>query len=310
MNNTAKITAFISHSDCEKHDMGAQHPECPSRLRAIRQHFDHSGLLQELCVIEATAADPACIERAHPGSYLNDITDQSPSEGLAYIDPDTALNPHSLDAALLAAGAAVQGVEGVIGGAYQRAFCAVRPPGHHAEIDQAMGFCVFNNVAVAALQALSHDSIERVAIIDFDVHHGNGTVSIFKDDPRVMVCSSFQYPYYPGRLQTVDRATIINTPLPAGCDSARYRRAIEQQWLPALESFKPDLLLVSAGFDAHRDDPLAQLQLVDDDYRWITEFIVSCANSHARGRIVSVLEGGYNLQALATASFQHVSTLL
>lgn len=302
--------AYITHTDCQLHDMGSQHPESPQRLRAIRALLEDSGLMDDLCGIEAEPATTRDILLAHSPAVVDRIIATSPSEGSAWLDGDTAMNPFSLRAAMLAAGAAIQAVDGIFSDDFQRAFCAVRPPGHHAEADLPMGFCLFNNVAIAALHALSHYAVERVAVLDFDVHHGNGTVDIFKQDPRVLVCSSFQYPFYPGRLQTLQRDNIVNTPLAAGTASKLFRGAIETQWLPALQRFAPQLILVSAGFDAHRDDPLGQLQLTDDDYYWITEMIVSVANSYCCGRIVSVLEGGYNLQALARSCSRHIAALL
>ena len=302
--------AYISHPICLQHEMGTHHPECPARLTAIQQHFKSSGLMDELISLEARPADWSLVTRAHPQSMIDHLLALNPEQGLAFIDADTAMNPYSLNAALHAAGAAVQAVDGVISGEFQRAFCAVRPPGHHAEAELPMGFCLLNSIAIAALYALEQEGIEHVAIIDFDVHHGNGTVDIFQDNPRVMVCSSFQYPFYPGRMQDIQRDHIINTPLPAGTGSAAYRHAVERQWLQALQAFAPDLILISAGFDAHRDDPLGQLELVAQDYAWVTEFILNIAGRHALGRTVSLLEGGYNLNALAESCYQHVSTLV
>lgn len=301
--------AYISHPVCQQHEMGKSHPESPARLAAIHSHLQQTGMLDDLLCIDARAIDPILIARAHPQSLIDQITSLSPAEGKAFIDGDTLMNPHSLAAAQHAAGAAVQAVEGILAGQFQRAFCAVRPPGHHAEAELAMGFCLFNSVAIAALHALQQPQIERVAIIDFDVHHGNGTVDIFKDDPRVMVCSSFQFPFYPGRLQDIQRQHIVNTPLPAGTDGTAFRHSIEQQWLKPLDDFAPQLVFISAGFDAHKDDPLGQLALTEADYAWVTDFIISLANSHSSGRVVSLLEGGYHLDALAASCFQHVSTL-
>jgi acetoin utilization deacetylase AcuC-like enzyme len=233
----------------------------------------------------------------------------APSEGLVRLDPDTFIGPGSLAAARTAVAAAVLGVDLAVDGTHRRSFCAVRPPGHHAEESAAMGFCVFNGIAVAARHALSRD-LARVAVLDFDVHHGNGTVDAFTDDPRVLVCSSFQYPHYPHRLQQVERANIVNTPLPAGTGSAGFRRAVERDWLAALERFAPELILVSAGFDAHAADPLGDLMLTEADFDWITRLIRTVADSHAQGRIVSVLEGGYDLDALARSVAAHVEALL
>lgn len=310
METVAMSLAYFTHPSCARHDMGPGHPESPARLQAIETRLTRSGLSQQLTRVEAQPAPRAAIARAHPDALIDAITALSPATGLAWVDGDTALNPHSLDAALHAAGAAVAAVEAVLEGRHQRAFCAVRPPGHHAEARHAMGFCLFNNVAIAALHALSFAQVQRVAIIDFDVHHGNGTVDIFQDDPRVMVCSSFQYPFYPGRLQTLERDHILLTPLPAGTGSGAFRDAVEQQWLQRLQAFAPDLVLVSAGFDAHREDPLAQLQLEEDDFRWMTGLIAAVANGTAGGRIVSLLEGGYNLDALGDSCHAHIAALL
>lgn len=210
----------------------------------------------------------------------------------------------------------VQAVDGVVAGDFERAFCAVRPPGHHAEYDLSMGFCLFNNVAVGVKHAQATYDIKRVAVLDFDVHHGNGTVDIFKDDPSVLVCSSFQHPFYPGRQVDIQRPNIVNTPLGAGTEGSEFRRAIERDWLPALERHRPELIFVSAGFDAHRDDPLGGLGLVESDYVWVTDLIVNAANSYctgenaqSAGRIISILEGGYNLDALALSVHAHVGRL-
>lgn len=219
------------------------------------------------------------------------------------------MSPRSLDAAEHAAGAVWQGVNDVIGGTDQRVFCAVRPPGHHAEYDSPMGFCLLNSVAIAAINALEIPGINKVAILDFDVHHGNGTVDLCKDNPDILVCSSFQHPFYPGRLHDIHRPHIVNTPLPSGTAGGAFRHAITQDWWPAIHAHQPDLILLSAGFDGHKDDPLAQFQLIEDDYYWITQEIVALANQYAQGRIVSALEGGYDLQALGTSVVAHLEAL-
>jgi len=303
-------TALISHVDCEKHRMGEGHPESPERLQAIHRQLTESGLIERL---EMAAAEPATreqLELVHPGRYIDAIVDLHPRHGLNYADPDTALNPHSLRAAQLAAGAVIQAAGLVLEGRVDNAFCAVRPPGHHAEHDAAMGFCLFNNIAIGVAWALEQPGIERVAVLDFDVHHGNGTVDIFKDRPEVLVCSSFQYPFYPFRFQDIRRPNILNTPLPAGTGSSAFRQAIERDWLPALQQHRPDMIFVSAGFDAHRDDPLAQLLLEDEDYGWLGELIVDAAGRHCDGRLVSVLEGGYNLAALGRSVELYLKALM
>jgi len=302
--------ALITHPDCLRHDMGPEHPERPARLVAILNHLTETGLAAELGLQRATQATMADFEGIHDTGYLRSLYAAVPSSGLVNVDPDTAMGPLSLQAAELAAGAVRDALELVIAGTTQRAFCAVRPPGHHAEEDQAMGFCFFNNVALGAHLALQEPGIERVAILDFDVHHGNGTVDIFKDTPEVLVCSSFQHPHYPHRLFDLKRDNIVNTPLAAGTAGIGFRSAVQRDWLPALARHRPDIIFVSAGFDAHTEDPLGDLNLVEDDYRWVTELIVSEANTYAQGRVISVLEGGYSLGALARSTAVHVETLL
>jgi len=301
-------TLFVSHPDCEKHVMLEQHPESPARLHSIHAAIERSGLSAALTSIEAQEIDPRCFDGVHPDHYLARLAELSPSEGIARLDPDTSLNPHSLRAARLAAGSLVQAVDTVMAGQTDNAFCAVRPPGHHAETAISMGFCVFNNIALAAERALSLGA-QRVAILDFDVHHGNGTVEIFLDRPEVMVCSSFQYPFYPGRFDQVDAANIVLTPLPEATAGAGFRQAVEADWLPALQRHQPDLILVSAGFDGHREDPLGGLLLEDEDYRWVTELLVDAATRHCQGRLVSALEGGYALDALGRCAVQHLEQL-
>ncbi len=284
------------------------HAERPDRLRAISSYLQATGLLDELSEREATPVDSTRLAAIHDAGYLSSLEALAPDEGLVAVDPDTSLGPASLTAAALATGAVVDAVTAVLAGEAKTAFCAVRPPGHHAEHDAAMGFCFYNSVAVAADAALA-GGLERVAILDFDVHHGNGTVEIMQDRPEVLVCSSFQHPYYPHRYHDLARPHIVNTPLPAGTASAAFRAAIERDWLPALEAHAPELVLVSAGFDAHKDDPLAGLELTEDDYRWITTLILDAAADSAQGRVVSALEGGYDLNALARSVGAHLETL-
>jgi acetoin utilization deacetylase AcuC-like enzyme len=228
---------------------------------------------------------------------------------MVQLDPDTSMNPYSYPAALRAAGAAVLGVDLAMSGEVANAFCNIRPPGHHAERGRAMGFCIFNNVAVAAAHALAHHGLSRVAIADFDVHHGNGTEHIFCDDPRVMLCSTFQHPFYPYVGADSGNEHIVNVPLPAGTGGAEFREAVARHWLPALEAFRPELLLISAGFDAHRDDDMAMMRLVDADYAWVTGELMQVAARHAQGRIVSMLEGGYELNALGRSAAAHIKAL-
>ncbi|MFZ1295682.1 MAG: histone deacetylase family protein [Pseudomonadales bacterium] len=301
-------TGYYFHEDCTRHDMGEWHPEAPSRLGAIQEYLKASGLLAELDQRLAQCVSRVDLLRAHPERYLAALDALHPEQGLNWADPDTALNVFTLQAAARASGAAVAAVDAVLAGELLNAFCAVRPPGHHAEHALAMGFCFYNNVAVAAHAALA-GGLERVAVVDFDVHHGNGTVDIFKDEPRVMVCSSFQHPFYPGRMHDVRRANIIHTPLAAGTRGPEFRDRVEADWLPALDAHRPQMILVSAGFDAHARDPLGGLELHEADFRWVTELIVDVAARHAAGRIVSVLEGGYDLDALARSVDVHVQVL-
>ena len=304
------MTALFTHLNCLEHDMGERHPERPARLAAVLMHLDETGIYSDLDVHEAPEAQRTDLARVHGEAFLDGLAELTPEEGLVRLDPDTAMGPGSLRAARTAAGAAVAAVELVLGGADNRAFCAVRPPGHHAEGSRAMGFCFFNSIAVAAARALENPGIDRVAILDFDVHHGNGTVAAFMDNPDVLVCSSFQFPFYPYRLQEVQRPNIVNTPLPAGTRGPEFRKALERDWLPALDDFRPDLFLVSAGFDGHADDPLAGLLLTEEDYAWVTSLITVAAKRHAGGRIVSMLEGGYDLGALSRSVAAHVEGLM
>jgi len=302
-------TALFTHPDCTLHEMGAGHPESPQRLKAILAALDASGLMSRLDVREAPLADRGHLERVHDSQHVECIFDAAPQRGYAYLDPDTSMNPKSLDAALRAAGAVVAATDAVLKGEVDSAFCAVRPPGHHATPTRPMGFCLFNNVAIGAMHALEAHGLERVAVLDFDVHHGNGTEDAFHEDSRVMLCSTFQHPYYPFCGADSANEHIINVPLPAMTDGAGFRRAVERHWLPALERFRPQLVFVSAGFDAHKDDPLAYLKLADEDYRWVTEKLLEVARRDADGRVVSTLEGGYNTEALGRCVVQHVSVL-
>jgi len=302
-------TAYITHPQCQLHDMGHYHPECPDRLRAIEDQLIASGLLGLLCEHEAPAARREHLTRVHEPAYVDAVEAASPSAGTVHLDPDTAMNPHSYRAALHAAGAAVLATDLVLGGQAANAFCSVRPPGHHAEHARAMGFCFFNNVAVGAAHALEHHSLRRVAIVDFDVHHGNGTEDIFRTDPRVMMVSTFQHPFYPYSGIQGRSERMVNIPLAAYTTGVAFRQVVEEHWLPALERFSPQAVFISAGFDAHRDDDMASLRLVEDDYAWVTRRIKKLAERHAQGRIVSCLEGGYNLGALARSVAAHIKTL-
>jgi len=302
-------TAYITHPLCLKHDMGAHHPECPARIHAIEDQLIASGLFGYLQHYEAPEATREQLERVHDADYIDSIFAASPGQGLVALDGDTLMNPYTLRAALRAAGAGVMAVDKVMAGEVENAFCNIRPPGHHAERARAMGFCFFNNVAVAAAHALAHHGLRRVAIADFDVHHGNGTENIFHDEPRVLMCSIFQHPFYPYCGADSGNEHMINVPLAAGSGSEEFRTAVTSHWVPALEAFQPELLLISAGFDAHRDDDMSMLRFLDADYKWVTEILKSVAKKHGRGRIVSVLEGGYELHALGRCAMSHVKVL-
>jgi acetoin utilization deacetylase AcuC-like enzyme len=302
-------TAIYTHPDCTLHEMGAGHPESPMRLKAILAALQASGLASRLSMREAPEARREHLERVHDARHVDLIFESAPDSGYAYLDPDTSMNAKSLSAALRAAGAVVSATDAVMAGEASNAFCAVRPPGHHATPTRPMGFCIFNNVAIGAMHAIEHHGLERVAVLDFDVHHGNGTEDAFHEDARVMLCSTFQHPYYPYCGADSGNDHIINVPLAAMTDGRGFREAVERFWIPALDGFSPQMVFVSAGFDAHRDDPLAYLKLDDEDYRWVTERLLEVAERHAKGRVVSTLEGGYNTQALGRCVVEHVGVL-
>ncbi|QTN23845.1 histone deacetylase family protein [Rhizobacter sp. AJA081-3] len=306
-------TAFYSHPDCRRHDMGAGHPECPQRLDAIDDHLLATGLDIALTRHDAPLVDLKDVELAHTHHYvseLKDLLEQVEASGVSKaLDPDTAANPGTWKATLRAAGAAVAATDLVIDGRAENAFCAVRPPGHHATRDETMGFCFFNNVAVAARHALDVRGLKRVAVIDFDVHHGNGTEDILAGDDRVLMVSFFQHPLYPYSGAVPKGTNMVNLPIPPYTRGGELREMIDAQWMPALEAFKPEMIFISAGFDAHREDDLGQLGLVEADYEWITLRIKAIAERHSKGRIVSCLEGGYNLSALARSVAAHLRVL-
>ncbi len=302
-------TAYISHPLSLKHDMGSHHPECPARIHAIEDQLIASGLMNYLQHHEAPAAAREQLLRVHDADYIDLIASSVPSQGIAHLDGDTAMNPYSYQAALHAAGAVVLGVDLVMARKVENAFCNIRPPGHHAERARAMGFCIFNNVAVGAAHALLHHGLQRVAIADFDVHHGNGTEAIFRDEARVLLCSTFQHPFYPYVGTEGCNDHIISVPLSAGTGGEEFRAGVTQHWLPALERFRPEFVLISAGFDAHRDDDMAMLNLTESDYAWVTDELKSIAGKYAQGRIVSALEGGYELHALARSALAHIKAL-
>ena len=304
-------TLLLTHPDCLLHDMGEGHPERPDRLRAIADALSASAF-NALKREQAPSADLAVIERVHPARYVEAIRAASPKQGLVWLDPDTGMNPKSYDAALRATGAAVYAVDQVMSGNADNAFCAVRPPGHHAERARPMGFCLFNSVAIAAEHARASHGAERVAVVDFDVHHGNGTQNAFWSDKDLFYGSTHQMPLFPGTgaLSETGVGNIFNAPLNPLDGSNRFREAFQTRILPALHNFGPDLVLISAGFDAHREDPLAQIQLTEEDFTWVTEELMEMADKHAGGRIVSLLEGGYDLDALARSTAVHVQALM
>ena len=289
--------------------MGAHHPERPARLSAIEDQLIASGIGMHLARHEAPLATDEQLARVHPIEYVRAIRGAAPSEGTVHLDPDTAMNPWTLQAALRAAGAAVLATDLVLTDKAKSAFCSVRPPGHHACRARPMGFCIFNNVAVAARHALQAHGLERVAIIDFDVHHGNGTEDIFEGDPQVLMASTFQHPFYPYSGTEDPARNMVNVPLAAGAGSREFRQAVRDAWIPALDEFAPELVLFSAGFDAHAEDDMAMLRLVDGDYAWVTSQVKEVAARHAAGRMVSVLEGGYALSALGRSVVQHLRVL-
>ena len=302
-------TAYITHDDCSLHDMGHYHPECPERLSAIEDQLIASGIADFLDRYEAPLATDEQLVRVHPQAFIDSIRAASPEEGVVHLDPDTAMSPHTLDAALRASGAAVLATDLVVSGRAENAFCAVRPPGHHATRKRAMGFCFFNNVAVAAMHALEVRGLSRVAIIDFDVHHGNGTEDIFSGDARVLMAGTFQHPYYPYSGTDHVASNMANVPLAAGTGGQGLRDAVEHVWMPALDAFRPEMIFISAGFDAHVEDDMGALRFTEADYAWVTREMKALADRHSGGRIVSVLEGGYALSALGRSVVAHIRAM-
>ncbi len=303
---------LLTHRDCALHDMGEGHPECPDRLRAVWQALDRQEFA-DLIRDQPGEATREQLERVHPADYVDAILRIRPAEGeMVALDGDTLMNAHSARAALLAAGAAVQAVDEVCAGTVRHAFCATRPPGHHAERRRPMGFCLFANAVVAARHAQAAHGIERVAICDFDVHHGNGTQDVVQDDPSILFCSSHQMPLYPGTgaADETGCGNVVNAPLPPGAGPDAFRAAWEGTLVPAIRAFRPGLVVVSAGFDAHARDPLAQLRLAEADFAWVTQALCAVAEECCGGRLVSLLEGGYDLPALAASTAAHVRALL
>ncbi len=305
-------TLLLTHPACMAHEPGSHHPERPARLEAIQQALEHPDFA-DLERRKAPIAELAQVARAHSADYVRMILDAVPDRGLEMLDGDTVLSPGSGEAALRAAGAVVAAVDAVIAGEADNAFCSVRPPGHHAEPDRPMGFCLFNNAALAALHACEAHDLARAAVVDFDVHHGNGTQACFWDRNNVFFASSHQMPLYPGSGASGERGrhgTIVNAPLNPGDGSEAFRLAWSERILPALADFAPELIVISAGFDGHRQDPLANLALETEDYHWVTSEIAKVAAETAAGRLVSTLEGGYDLNALASSTAAHVRALM
>lgn len=305
-------TAIYSHPDCKRHEMGSWHPECPARLQAIEDQLLASRIDSFLEHREAPEVDVEALKRVHTEGVIARVRENVHAlEGGGYypLDADTLLNEHSWKAALRAAGAAVAATDAVIAGELDNAFCSIRPPGHHARPTESMGFCLFSNVAIAAKHALDVHGLERVAIVDFDVHHGNGTEEAILDDPRVLMTSFFQHPFYPYTEVRDSIPHLVNVPVPAYTKGDEVRRLVSEKWLPALHAHRPQMIFISAGFDAHREDEIGQMGLIEADYAWITKQVMAVASEHAQGRIVSCLEGGYNLSALARSVVAHVKAL-
>lgn len=311
-------TGYFTHPDCKKHEMGPGHPECPERLAAIEDRLLITGLDMALSHREAAPASLADVELAHGRMHvaslrgLHDMLQEDMNAGgptHTAIDPDTAINAHTWDAALRSAGAAIAATDAVIAGELENAFCAIRPPGHHACREKAMGFCFFNNVAIAAKYAVERHGLERVAIVDFDVHHGNGTEDIVAGDERILMVSFFQHPFFPDGGSQSDAGNLVNLPVPAYTKGMDIRELVEMMWVPRLQAHRPEMIFISAGFDAHREDDMGQLGLVEQDYAWITLRIKDIAERYAQGRIVSCLEGGYNLSALGRSVEAHLRVL-
>lgn len=302
-------TAFISHADSLQHEMGSHHPECPARVQAIEDQLILSRIDAYLTYIDPPLATEQQLALVHTPEHIERVKSSSPASGYSAIDGDTTMNPYTWQAALRSAGGAIAAVDAVMNKKASNAFSCLRPPGHHAEPHQAMGFCFFNNVAIAAKYALEHYGLERVAVIDFDVHHGNGTEAAFINEPRVLMCSYFQHPFYPYSEPRTDLPNMVNVPLPAYTAGPAVREVVELGWMPRLREFKPQFIFISAGFDAHREDDMGQMGLVEADYAWITRQLMTVANETAEGRIVSCLEGGYNLSALARSVVAHLKEL-
>ncbi|MBI3356929.1 MAG: histone deacetylase [Nitrospirae bacterium] len=309
-------TGLVYHPAYLDHDMGTGHPESPNRLRAIMQQLERSGTVARLMRIEPRKAEETWITQVHTPGYVAALSQHAPTSGRVSLDPDTSMSPGSLTAAYFAAGGALAGVDAIMNKQVHHVFCAVRPPGHHAEADRAMGFCLFNNVAIAARYVQKKYDLKRVLIVDWDVHHGNGTQHSFEDDPSILFFSTHQYPHYPGTGRATEKGKgagegfTINVPMEAGEGDDEYRAIFRKALVPAADNFKPEFVIISAGFDAHKDDPLASMALTEAGYEDLTGIVVGIAKRHAKGRILSSLEGGYNLTALSVSVDRHIQALL
>ena len=303
-------TAYITHADCHDHDTGPGHPECAQRLSAIEDRFIENRVWDFLKPVDAPEVTREQLLRVHTSRHLDSIEASMPRTGYARLDQDTVVSPGTLAAARRAAGAAVAAVDLIMDGTYDTAFCGVRPPGHHAERDRVLGFCLYNNLAVGAAHALEAHGLDRIAVLDFDVHQGNGTEDIFIGDDRVLYCSIFEHPFFPFTTPPENSERVVSIPLDATAKSAQFRSATHDHWLPALNVFKPQLIFVSAGFDAHRDDEMSHVSLTDGDFRWVAQAIMKIARRHAQGRVISALEGGYEIHSLARCVEAHVRVLM
>jgi acetoin utilization deacetylase AcuC-like enzyme len=309
-------TGLVYHPAFLEHDMGPGHPESPDRLRAIMQQLEQSGMMARMAKIEARKAEDEWLTQIHSPSYVSSLNRHAPASGRVSLDADTSMSPGSLNAAYMAAGGAMAAVDAIMARQVDHVFCAVRPPGHHAEAGRAMGFCLLNNVAIAARYVQKKYGVARVLIVDWDVHHGNGTQHSFEDDPSVLFFSTHQYPHYPGTGRAIERGKgtgtgfTVNVPMEAGEDDEAYREIFLKSLVPAAAEFKPEFVIISAGFDAHRDDPLASMGLTEAGYIDLTNIVAGIAKRHANGRILSSLEGGYNLRALSASVEAHIKALL
>jgi acetoin utilization deacetylase AcuC-like enzyme len=303
-------TAYVTHADCHDHDTGAGHPESAQRLSAIEDRFIENRVWDFLKSVDAPEVTREQLLRVHTSRHLDNVEASIPRTGYARLDQDTVVSPGSLTAARRAAGAVVAAVDLVMDGTFDTAFCGVRPPGHHAERDRLLGFCLYNNLAVGAAHALEAHGLERIAVLDFDVHQGNGTEDIFVGDDRVLYCATFEHPFFPFTTPPENSERVVSIPLNASARSAQFRSAIHDHWLPALDKFRPQLIFVSAGFDAHRDDEMSHVSLTDGDFRWVAEVIMKVARRHASGRVISALEGGYEIHSLARCVEAHVRVLM